>query len=304
MKRSKIIAPSVLILGSSIFASVQANVDEYDFNVMKKRVEALEQVALATTVSGEISATYGSGANTTLGDAKFSISHAVNEQFDGSIAVKWDDGDANNDIILEEAVMNYNHESFTVSMARIGLPFGAYDTGMITDPLTKSGVTDADKGEQDLLMVSTSFGDVEIAAYTYEATDADRGLSINYANDMFSIGYDHFNDGTDGRSSSGAVRAGFNAGNGMSVAYEKVTTDQTTGDQSAQHVEVNYAHTLMNTDANLTIARSDEDVAAGDTSQNGFTYSIMPTEGVTFAVERNKVSNASAINTAKLTYEF
>jgi len=121
MKRSKIIAPSVLILGSSIFASVQANVDEYDFNVMKKRVEALEQVALATTVSGEISATYGSGANTTLGDAKFSISHAVNEQFDGSIAVKWDDGDANNDIILEEAVMNYNHESFTVSMGRSGI---------------------------------------------------------------------------------------------------------------------------------------------------------------------------------------
>ena len=301
MKRNNVITLGVLAMGATTSAFAGTEMD-----ALKDRITALESASSATTVAGEISATYGSGANTTLGDAKFSIAHAVNEQFDGSIVVKWDGDASTNDIDLKEAVMNYNHEFFTVSMGRVGVPFGAYDTGMITDPLTK-GVTDADKGEQDMLMVSTTFGDVEVVAYTYEATDADKGLSINYANDMFSVDADYFSDGTDGRSSSKAFRIGLDADSmvsGLSFYAEKVTTDQTAGYDNGDHFEMNYGHTVMGTDANLTLARSYEDLPASNQDQKGFTYSIMPAEGVTFAIEHNKKELSNSINTVELTYKF
>ena len=60
----------------------------------------------------------------------------------------------------------------------------------------------------------------------------------------------------------------------------------------------------MGTDANLTLARSYEDLPASNQDQKGFTYSIMPAEGVTFAIEHNKKELSNSINTVELTYKF
>ncbi|WP_201340750.1 hypothetical protein [Abyssogena phaseoliformis symbiont] len=78
-----------------------------------------------------------------FGDLELTVSHAVNEQFDGTIKVKRRGED---DIILDEAMINYHNGNFTANKVRIGVPsFGTYKTGMITDPLAK-GITNADKG--------------------------------------------------------------------------------------------------------------------------------------------------------------
>lgn len=299
MKRNNIIALSAIMATTtgSVFAGTE--IDE-----LKDRITALEMAKSATTISGELSATYTSADKTAWDTASITISHAVNEQFDGSVTVKRaGSDDANQDtIIFDEAMINYNNESFSASMGRIGVPFGGYATGMITDPLTK-GLTDADKGGKDMLMLSTTLAGVEIAGYSYKDTDNDSGVTIAYAADMFSIGYDHFNDGTTGVNKSNAIRVGFDAGNGLSVGYEKVTVGTSGTDLVGTHIEANYAHTLAGMDANLSLAKSEEDEGA-DSNQTGVTYSITPSEGVTFAIENNKVKGSSAINTAKLTYEF
>ena len=284
MKRNNIITLGVLAMGATTSAFSGTEMD-----ALKDRITALETAASATTISGELSAEYTSSGKTTWGDAKLTISHAVNEQFDGSVTIKRK-GDSDDNIIFDEAMINYNNENFSASIGRIGVPFGGFATGMITDPLTK-GVTGAD------------IGDIEVSAYSYKDTNNDSGFTIGYATDMFSVGYDHFDDGTSGIGKSKAMRAGFDAGNGMSVAYEKVTVGTTGVDFVGTHVEAAYAHTLAGMDANIVFAKSEEDEGA-NSDQSGFTYSVAPAEGVTFAIERNKVKSASAVNTAKLTYEF
>ncbi|CAC9600732.1 hypothetical protein [uncultured Gammaproteobacteria bacterium] len=299
MKRDNIIALSALAVGvtTQTFAGTE-------MDTLKDRITALETAASATTISGELAASYTSTGKTAWDDTKVTISHVVNDQFDGSATIK---RNADDTISLDESIINYNNENFTVSVGRTGTPFGGFSTSMITDPLTKTdGTTDlGDLGTHDMIILSTTLGSVEITAYTYKATDNDSGVTLSYANDMFSVGYDHFNDGTAAYSSSNAVRAGFDMGNGLSLAYEKVTVDQgSSADHSATHFEANYAHAVAGMDANLAVAKSDQNVAAGDSDQTGFTYSVAPAEGVTFAVERNKVKGVSAVNTAKLTYEF
>lgn len=299
MKRNNIITLGVLAMGATTSAFSGTEMD-----ALKDRITALETAASATTISGELSAEYTSSGKTAWGDAKLTISHAVNEQFDGSVTIKRaGSDDANNDtIIFDEAMINYNNENFSASIGHIGVPFGGFATGMITDPLTK-GVPGADIGGKDLIMLATDIGGIEVSAYSYKDTNNDSGFTIGYATDMFSVGYDHFDDGTSGIGKSKAIRAGFDAGNGMSVAYEKVTMSTTGVDLVGTHVEAAYAHTLAGMDANIVFAKSEEDEGV-NSDQSGFTYSVAPAEGVTFAIERNKVKSASAVNTAKLTYEF
>ncbi|MDC9726775.1 MAG: hypothetical protein PSN35_02925, partial [Candidatus Thioglobus sp.] len=296
MKRNNIITLGVLAMGATTSALAGTEMD-----ALKDRITALETAASATVISGELSAEYTSSGKTAWGDAKLTMSHAVSDEFDGAVTIK-KESSSSDTIIFDEAMINYNNENFTASIGRIGVPFGGFSTGMITDPLTK-GVTGADIGGKDLIMLATDIGGIEVSAYSYKDTDNDSGVTIGYATDMFSVGYDHFNDGTSGVGKSKAIRVGFDAGNGMSIAYEKVTVGTTGVDLVGTHVEAAYAHTLAGMDATIVYATSDEDEGT-NSDQSGVTYSVAPAEGITFALERNKVKGASAVNTAKITYEF
>ena len=69
-----------------------------------------------------------------LGTAELSIGAAINESVSGGIVIEHDD----DDIVLAEAVLTYAPEGsgFSVTGGSQGLPFGVYDTNLVSDPLT------------------------------------------------------------------------------------------------------------------------------------------------------------------------
>ncbi|MBW5291005.1 MAG: hypothetical protein Rsou_0226 [Candidatus Ruthia sp. Asou_11_S2] len=288
----------MLIVGTTALAGTE-------IDTLKDRITALETTQSATSVSGLIEMVYSSSNDKVeFGDLELTVSHAVNEQFDGTIKVKRrgeDDPTKEDDIILDGAMINYHNGGFTASIGRIGVPFGAYGTGMITDPLTK-GIISADKGSKDMLMLSADFGDVQVSIYSYKDTDNDTGISINYGKDIFSAGIDYFKDGTTGYGSSNIYHLGVSLDNGLGLYYEAVKTDQGFANSiKAQHTELSYAHQLKGMNASLNLAYSKID--DGD-KQKGLTYSFSLAEGVTVFFENNKVDGQKAVNGLKVAYEF
>ena len=69
-----------------------------------------------------------------VGTAELSIGAAINESVSGGIVIEHDD----DDIVLAEAVLTYAPEGsgFSVTGGLQGLPFGVYDTNLVSDPLT------------------------------------------------------------------------------------------------------------------------------------------------------------------------
>ncbi len=292
MKRSKVIALSVLIVSTTVLAGTE--IDNY-----KDQITALEATQSVLSVSGLVTVHSSSNDKVEFGDLELTVSHAINEQFNGAIKVKRrGESDANkeDDIILNEAMINYHNDDFTISVGRISVPFGAYETGMITDPLTK-GITSADKDSKDMLILSADFGSVQASIYSYK----DTGVSINYGKGIFSAGVDYFKDGTTGYGSSNAYHLGLSLDNGLGFYYEAVKTNQ--GIQSsikAKHTELSYVHQLKGMGASLNLAYSKID--SGD-KQKGLTYSLSLVEGVTALFENNKVDKKS-VNGLKVVYEF
>lgn len=289
---------SNLIITGLLLTSVGFTQAYADTKSVEDRLSALEQSKLE--ISGELSATYDTRNKTQWGDAEITLSHKVNDNWRGSLTIKRDGETVGSEdrIIFDEAQINYNYKDFTASIGRIGVPFGAFDTSMITDPLTKS-VADADKGGKDMVMLGMSVADFSVSAYTYKDTDNDSGISIGYEKDIFTAGLDYFEDGTSGFGNSMAYRIGVSLENGISLYYEGVKTDQ--GVSKGSHFEIGYNHKISGMDANISIASSE--VEYGD-KQKGLTYSLSPVDGILLMIENNKVDGNDAINTFKVVYEF
>jgi hypothetical protein len=146
MKRSNIIALSAVLLSSTTSSFADTELD-----ALKDRVLLLENKTAAVNINGELSTTYDSKNSIQLGDMNLTFSHEINSQFNVAITVKRDGETEDNQdqIIFDEGAINYNQGKFTLSVGRIGVPFGTYSTGMISAPLPKA-VTDADKGAVDM----------------------------------------------------------------------------------------------------------------------------------------------------------
>ena len=69
-----------------------------------------------------------------VGTAELGIAAAINDEWGGEIVIENDDGT----IALADAFLTYEPgDGLSASMGLQGVPFGVYDTNLITDPLTK-----------------------------------------------------------------------------------------------------------------------------------------------------------------------
>ena len=68
-----------------------------------------------------------------VGTAELGIAAAINDEWGGEIVVENDDGT----IVLADAFVTYEGGGLSAAMGQQGLPFGVYETNLISDPLTK-----------------------------------------------------------------------------------------------------------------------------------------------------------------------
>ena len=237
--------------------------------------------AIKVELIGESPAEGDSGTRTNLRKVELGIAAAINDEWGGEVVVENDDGT----IALADAFLTYEPAGGGLSAA-IGqqtLPFGVYDTNMITDPLTKdlgetAGVSLVLGGE------AAQFG---WTAFTYYADEEERidgfgaGVGMTMEGDASAFGVDvvwisdigdsgglsgMFDDDVPGLSASARGSVG-----PVSAMVELVTAldaDGSNAEPSAWSAEAAYGFDLMGREATLAIAAGGtEDAEAADLAE-------------------------------------
>ena len=214
-----------------------------------------------------------------VGKAELGIGAAINDEWGGEIVVENDDGT----IALADAIVTYEPGSgFSVAMGQQTLPFGVYDTNLVSDPLTKK-LGETAHTSLVLSGEAAQFGWSLLTYYDGEDTLDGLGIGLGTAmeGDDSSFGVDlawlsdigdsgglegFFEEDVLGMSASARGSVG-----PLSAIVEFVTALDSGGsgaEPSAWHAEAAYSFDLMGQEAALAVgAGGTRDAAAAELAE-------------------------------------
>jgi hypothetical protein len=167
-----------------------------------------------------------------LADVELNIIFKSSDKYDASIVMIKED----EQVIIDETVLNYHGSGFELSVGKMVVPFGVFETGMISDPLT---LEFSELNINTLLFSQHLDNGIDLFAYAfngaYNGNDEvlgenkagnsginNFGFSINYVNEKLglSIGLDYINSIAEGNGFiKGAGTSSFNAGYAVRLNY-------------------------------------------------------------------------------------
>lgn len=168
-----------------------------------------------------------------LADVELNVIFKSSDKYDGSILIIKED----DKVIVDEAVLNYHGANFDLSAGQMVVPFGAFETGMISDPLT----LEYNELNINALLFSKNLDNgIDLSAYVFngaynsndETLGEDKaknrginnfGFSINYENKKLGLkaGFDYINSIAEGAGwTKGAGTSSFNAGLALRLGYD------------------------------------------------------------------------------------
>jgi len=216
-----------MLLSSTAFSQTNATEDrlqqaEQRIRYLEQRVQSQSSVVAeqktalennsgnewfnSIVISGavEVEASYSDPEN---GDSESDIAAAtvelgiagdLNEQTSVEIVLLYEDGDSELDVDVAQLTHSFAESPFSLTAGQLYVPFGAYETGLVSDPLTlelgETRETSLLLGfEQDALSGSFYIFNGDNSEGADNSID-NWGANIGYANDAFSVGFAYIND--------------------------------------------------------------------------------------------------------------
>ena len=222
---------------------------------------AIELELVSESPAGEDSTTSAGVAK-----AELAIAAAIDDEVSGEIVVKHDDGT----IVIDAVTVTFEpaDTGLAVTGGEQGLPFGVFDTNLVSDPLTKDlGDTGAVSlligGGVDLMSWSAfalnsaddEFGENYGVALglAMEGKDAEFGLDVSWINDIA-------NDGNPGGIAASA-RASVGAFSALAELVTALDSGNSEAEPSAWMVETAFGFALGDRDATAAVGfQGSEDV--------------------------------------------
>ena len=211
----------------------------------------IEVELVSSSPSGEDSSTEAGVAT-----AELAIAAAINDEFSGEILLESDD----DDIVLADAFLTYEPGGFSVSVGQQGLPFGVFDTNLVSDPLTEelgdtSGVSVLMGGEADLLnwsVFALNSADDQFAenygvalGLAMEGDVTEFGLDVSWINDIA-------NDGNP-QGIAASARGSLGPFSALGEMVTGIDSGESDAEPSTWMVEAAYAFVLGDRDATAAV---------------------------------------------------
>ena len=274
-------------------------------------------VAIGGAIEVQLASTNAAGEDGTiageLAAVDLAVEAAINDEWSGTVAVTAGD-DA---IEIDEAFLTYEPggAGFSVTAGDTGVPFGVYDTNLISDPLTlsigdTSGVSLTLAGEVSALnwslfaLNANEFADVYGVAAGFGAGsgDATFGASVSFINDLSEseVGIEAMGMAASATASLGPATAIVEYVN----AFDAVDSG---AEPSAWSIEGAYGLALGDTEATLAVgysATSDGDAAGLAETLMLLGISVSVWENVGVSLEWAREDGANDTVTALLAAEF
>ena len=297
---------------------------------MKKTVLAsLIAIALAapvfaeTTVSGavEVEAGFvsnddGDSSDLTVSTVGLGVDNKLNDQLKGHLLFLYEQGENDDNIAVDEATLTFKpREGLDVTAGRMYVPFGKFDSNMVSDPLT----LELAETQEEAVQVGVTSGNATGSAYLFK-DDADGddklddyGVNLDYATDNVGAGVSYISDVNDKAAAGVGVHASAQMGRvGVIAEHIKVDEmtleDDATAKPAATHVEVGLD---LGNDRTVALAYQQTEAAEAlelPETATGIAYRMPIYEKASFAVEymNNKGYDGAKedVITLQLAYEF
>ena len=160
----------------------------------------------AIEVSGavEVEASYSDPEN---GDSESDIAAAtvelgiagdLNEQTSVEIVLLYEDGDSELDVDVAQLTHAFAESPFSLTAGQLYVPFGAYETALVSDPLT----LELGETRETSLLLGFEQDALSGSFYIFNGNNSEGvdnsidnwGANIGYVNDAFSVGFAYIND--------------------------------------------------------------------------------------------------------------
>ena len=249
-----------------------------------------------------------------LATFELGIDHSLTDKVEGHVLFLYEEGENNDNIAVDEAIVTINpKENFSIAAGRMYVPFGHFDSNMVSDPLT----LEIGETQEEAIQLGFLTGNISTAIYAFkddeDSSDKidDFGVNFDYETEAFSAGLSYITDVNDksdvSQSAKGlAVHAKGSFGRTTLIA-EHLTVD--TGNKpSASNLELGID---LGADRILAFAlQKTKDAAALDLPEKSFgiAYGMPIYDSVGFAAEvvNNEAYDGSddTVVTLQLAYEF
>lgn len=269
-----------------------------------------------TTISGaiEIEAGFSDGtSDISLATVEVGIDHSMGKKAEAHLLFLYDE----DKIIVDEATMTVNPlKNISITAGRMYVPFGQFDSNMLSDPLTLGlGET-----QEDAVQLGLSSGNFSSSLYLFkddsdgsEKID-DYGLTVGYESDAFSTGASCITDVND-KSDATKSAKGFSVHAKGTMGRATLIAEQLNVSKMADGKKPQATHLELGVDlgAERMLAFSVEKTKDADAldlpkKASGIAYSMPLYEnvGLTAEVMKTKAydNSSDTITTLQLGYEF
>lgn len=252
-----------------------------------------------------------------LATVELGIEHEVNDKVSGSLLFLYEEGENDDQIAVDEAIISLQlNEQVGFDVGRMYVPFGQFDSFMISDPLT----LEVAETQEEAALVRWEKDALAASAYVFkddeDASDKidDYGMNVAYDSEKFGAGIGYISDVNDKsdaeHSASGVTFHARGSFDPVTVIAEHVSVD-TIADGSkpkATNLEVGFD---LGKDRTIALAHQTTDEAAGldlPEKATSVSFSMPVYEGASFAAEYMKHDRYDGgdddILTLQLAYEF
>lgn len=209
-----------------------------------------------TTVGGviEVEAAFvdsddGNSSDISLATVELGLESTINDKVDAALLLLYEEGENDDNITVDEAVINFHpNDSLSVSAGRMYVPFGRFDSNMVSDPLT----LELAETQEEAVQLGFSSGNLAGSAYVFkddeDASDEidDFGVNLDYEAEAFTAGVSYISDVNDkSTADTEAAGVGVHASgtfNQFTVIAEHIQMDEIDGgaEPSASSLEVGF----------------------------------------------------------------
>lgn len=276
-----------------------------------------------TTLSGvvEVEAGFvsnddGDSSDLTVPTVELGISNQIHNKLEGHVLFLYEQGENNNTIAVDEATLTFKpREGLDVTAGRMYVPFGKFDSHMVSDPLT----LELAETQEEALQLGINSGNASGAAYVFNDDEDgggnidDYGVNLDYSTEDFGVGVSYISDVND----KGIAGVGIHASATVrkaSVIAEHIQVDAITledssnAEPSATNLEVGLD---MGNDRTVALAYQQTDAAASlelPETAAGMAYRMPVYDKASFAAEymNNQGYDGSkdSVVTLQVAYEF
>lgn len=259
----------------------------------------------------------GDTSDISLATVELGIDHAVNDKVDGHLLFLYEEGENNDNIAVDEAIITLHmNDKVDVAAGRMYVPFGNYETMMVSDPLT----LEIGETQEEAVQVAFANSGISGSAYIFKDDEDqsnkidDFGMNLGYESDTFAAGISYITDVNDksdanNKASGFGIHALGSIGSATVIA-EHIKVDTTTAGEEpkATNLEVGFD---IGGDRTVALAvQNTDDAASLDIPEKsvGIAYSMPVYENAAFAAEYMKNDNYDgtdgSVITLQLAYEF